>query len=141
MDEDTALTPRTTSDHVLLQGPTRLRPLRGHRGGRGRPPESPTHVEVTGTEGTLTIRRGVMRGVQSGRLHLQINGEPENIDEGPAASMPDAAANVAAYHAMLRDDILERYAKRAGRQPRYSAEPPCGCCASLVISRGATGEL
>ena len=48
----------------------------------------------------------VLAGVQSGRLQLLINGQPEKIDEGPLASMPDAAANVAGIYAMLRDDIL-----------------------------------
>ena len=72
----------------------------------GRPPESPTLFEIMGTDGTLTIRGGAMRGVQSGRLQLLINGAPEKIDEGLLTSMPDAAANVAGIYAMLRKDIL-----------------------------------
>ena len=103
--EDTTLKPRTTSDHVFLQGQLASGLSVGIEVAGGRPPESPTHVEVTGTKGTLTIRGGAMRGVQSGRLHLLINGEPANIDEGPVSSMPDAAANVAGIYAMLRDDI------------------------------------
>jgi hypothetical protein len=47
-----------------------------------------------------------MRGFQSSRLHLSINGEPQSVDEGEIASMPDTAANVAFLYAALRDDIL-----------------------------------
>ena len=103
---ENALQPRSTSDHVFLQGRLSSGVAIGVEVAGGQPPESPTHFEVTGTEGTLMIKGGAMRGVQSGRLHLLINGESQNIDEGPAGSMPDAAANVAGIYTMLRDDIL-----------------------------------
>jgi hypothetical protein len=47
-----------------------------------------------------------MRGVQSGRLTLSIDGEQEQLDEGAVAGMPDAAANVAGLYTLLRNDIL-----------------------------------
>ena len=103
-DDDT-LRPRTTSDHVFLEGQLSSGVPIGIEVAGGRPPEAPTQFEVTGTEGTLTIHGGAMRGVQSGRLELLIDGEPQRIEEGPLASMPDAAANVAGIYAMLRDDI------------------------------------
>ena len=46
-----------------------------------------------------------MRGFQAGRLHLGLNGEPQAVDEGESAGMPEGAANVAAVYAALRDDI------------------------------------
>ncbi len=104
--DDAAPIPRTTSDHVFLHGQLSSGLPVSIEVAGGRPPELPTVFEVAGTDGTLTIRGGAMRGVQSGRLELLINGELENIDEGPLASMPDAAANVAGIYAMLRDDIL-----------------------------------
>ena len=97
---------RTTSDHVFLQGQLSSGVPMSIEVAGGRPPESPTLFEIMGTDGTLTIRGGAMRGVQSGRLQLLINGAPEKIDEGLLTSMPDAAANVAGIYAMLRKDIL-----------------------------------
>jgi predicted dehydrogenase len=72
---DPTLKARSTSDHVFL--------LAQHMSGipvsievaGGRPKEAPTSFEVTGTEGTLTIRGGAMRGVQSGRLQWFLNQE------------------------------------------------------------------
>lgn len=104
--ERSVLQPRTTSDHVFLQAQLSSGAAIGIEVAGGRLPQSPTHFEVTGTEGTITIHGGAKRGVQSGRLRLLINGESQNIDEGPVASMPDAAANVAGMYALLRDDIL-----------------------------------
>ena len=72
----------------------------------GRSPDAPTKFEVTGTEGTLTVLGGAMRGVQSGRLRWLLNGQEQPLAEGPVSSMPDAAVNVAGIYAMLRDDIL-----------------------------------
>ncbi len=104
--EDAAHKPRTTSDHVFLQGQLSSGVPVSIEVAGGRPTDLPTLFEIAGTDGTLTIRGGAVRGVQSGRLQLLINGEPDKIDEGPVASMPDAAANVAGVYAMLREDIL-----------------------------------
>ena len=104
--KDAVLRPRTTSDHVFLQGQLSSGMPVDIEVAGGRPPEAPTLFEIAGTDGTLTIRGGAMRGVQSGRLQLLIDGKSEKIDEGPLASMPDAAANVAGLYALLREDIL-----------------------------------
>ena len=61
---------------------------------------------MIGTEGKLTIQGGAMRGVQLGRLQLLVNQKPQHSEEGPVASMPDAAVNVAGIYVMLRDDVL-----------------------------------
>ncbi len=103
---DKAPQQRTTADHVFLHGQLASGASIGIEVAGGRRPDSPTHFEVIGTEGTLTVQGGAMRGVQSGRLQLGINGEMQNLDEGSLASMPDAAVNVAGVYATLRDDIL-----------------------------------
>ena len=46
-----------------------------------------------------------MRGFQSGRLELDVSGEPQPVDEGEAAGMEDTAASLAGTYAALRDDI------------------------------------
>ena len=104
--EDSALQPRTTSDHVFVQAQLVSGVAVGIEVAGGRPPQAPTSFEVIGTEGTLVISGGAIRGVQSGRLQLLIDDKPQLLDEKEAASMPDAAANVAGLYAMLRDDIL-----------------------------------
>ena len=104
--EGAALQPRTTSDHVFLQGQLAASVAIGIEVAGGRPPQAPTLFEVIGTGGTLAIHGGAMRGVQSGRLQLRINGTMQPLHEGETAAMPDAAANVAGLYVMLRDDIL-----------------------------------
>ena len=72
----------------------------------GRPPDAtPFSFEVVGTEGGFTLEGGAMRGFQSGRLSLSVNGKAERVDEGETASLPDIAANVAKMYEVLRDDI------------------------------------
>lgn len=73
----------------------------------GRPADTPFQLEVVGDKGTLVLDGGAPRGFQSGRLRLSLNGEPQAVDEGETASMPDGAANVAAIYAALRDDIAQ----------------------------------
>ena len=96
---------RTTSDHILLQAELPSGVAIGIEVAGGRPPHEPTHFEITGTDGTLSLQGGAMRGVQSGRLQLLLNGEPQAVEEGVLADIPDAAANVAGIYATLRDDI------------------------------------
>ena len=105
LGDDSVPQPRTTSDHVFVEAQLASGVAVGIEVAGGRPPQAPTSFEVVGTKGTLVIRGGAMRGVQSGRLHLFIDEEPQTLDEGEAATMPDAAANVAGLYAMLRDDI------------------------------------
>lgn len=71
----------------------------------GRPKEAPTYFEITGTAGSVAIRSGAMRGVQSGRLRWFLNDGLQPVEEGAIASMPDAAANLAGVYALLQDDI------------------------------------
>ena len=61
---------------------------------------------MIGETGTLVLGGGAPRGVQSARLWLEIDGAPVSVEEGEAAGLPDAAANIAGIYAALRDDIL-----------------------------------
>ena len=72
----------------------------------GRPPATPSQLEVVGDKGVLVLKGGAPQGFQSGRLKIFLNGEPQQLDEGEIASMPDEAANVASMYAALRNDIL-----------------------------------
>ena len=98
---------RTIPDHLLVQA-------RLASGGAlsvavvgGCPPDAtPFCLEVTGDNGKLSLEGGAPRGFQSARLRLLLKGEPQSVDEGGAASMPDPAANVAGVYTALRDDIL-----------------------------------
>lgn len=96
---------RTTYDHVLVQG----RLLNGASAAvevaGGRPPATPSLLEIVGDKGVLRLEGGAPRGFQSGRLRLLIDGETQAVDEGESAGLPDGAANVAGLYAALRDDI------------------------------------
>lgn len=97
---------RVTFDHLLLQGRLAQGGALSVEVAGGRPPETPFRLEVVGETGTLHLDGGAPRGFQSGRLTLSLNGQPQRVDEGELAAMPDAAANVAGMYAALRDDIL-----------------------------------
>lgn len=104
--DDKEVRKRVTFDHLLMQ--SRL----AHGGALsvevagGRPPKTPFRLEVVGETGTLRLDGGAPRGFQSGRIMLSLDGQPQQVDEGELAAMPDAAANVAGVYAALRDDIL-----------------------------------
>ena len=98
---------RTTSDHVFLQAQLASGVPLGIEVAGGRPPQAATIFEVIGTDGTMTLLGGAMRGVQSGRIELQLNGKLQHPEEGEETAMPDAAVNVAGIYARLRDDIQE----------------------------------
>lgn len=106
--------PRTTFDHLLLQGRLAQGGTLSAEVAGGRPAETPFWMEVIGETGTLRLEGGAPRGFQSGRLTLLLNGVAEPVDEGELSSMPDAAANVAGVYAALRDDIAERTSTVAG---------------------------
>ena len=65
----------------------------------------PFHFEVIGEVGSLALDGGAMRGFQSGRLALRLNGEQQPIEEGELSGLPETAMNVAGVYAALRDDI------------------------------------
>lgn len=114
---------RTTFDHLLVQGRLASGATASVEVAGGRPAGTPFQLEVVGEAGGLLLDGGAPRGFQSGRLRLSLNGEPQAVDEGETASMPDSAANVAAIYAALRDDIARgthtvpdfRYAVRMAR--------------------------
>jgi len=97
---------RSLPDHVLVQARLAQGAALSLEVAGGRPPEEPFRLEAVGTEGVLTLEGGSARGFQAGRLRLFLNGEPQRVDEGETASMPDESANVAAVYAALREDIL-----------------------------------
>ncbi len=98
---------RSVPDHILMQARVANSGALSVEVAGGRPPEAVTfQMTVTGTAGELTLDGGAVRGFQSGRLRLSLNGKPEHVDEGEVASLSDEAANVAGMYAALRDDIL-----------------------------------
>lgn len=96
---------RTTFDHLVLQSRFARRSTLSLEVAGGRPPGTPFELEVVGDRNVLRLTGGAARGFQTGRLTLLIDGEPQNVDEGELASIPDAAANVAGIYAALRDGI------------------------------------
>ena len=74
----------------------------------GRPPgATPFRLEMTGGDGDIVLEGGAPRGFQSGRLRVLLKGQLQTVDEGEVAALPDAAANVAAVYAALRDGVLK----------------------------------
>ncbi len=96
---------RMTFDHLLVQGRLAGGVAASVEVAGGRPAGTPFSLEITGETGVLTLAGGAMRGFQAGRLHLALDGEPQAVDEGESAGMPEGAANVAGVYAALRDDI------------------------------------
>ena len=103
--DDPVPRPRTTFDHLLLQARFTAGGVLDAEVAGGRPPDTPFVLTAVGTSGVLKIDGGAMRGFQSGRLTLSLNGEPQSVDDGELASLSDAAANVAGVYAALRDGI------------------------------------
>ena len=98
--------PRRTPDHLLTQSRFAEGAALSIEVAGGLPPEAVTfRLEVTGATGALALHGGAIRGFQSGRLSLSLNGKPEHVEEGELASLPDTAVNVAGMYAGLRDDI------------------------------------
>ena len=104
--DDKEVRKRVTFDHLLMQGRLAKGGTLSVEVAGGRPPETPFRMEVVGETGTLRLDGGAPRGFQSGRMTLSLDGQPQRVDEGELAAMPDAAANVAGVYAALRDDIL-----------------------------------
>ncbi len=100
--------PRRTYDHLLVQARMASGAALAVEVAGGRPPETPFRFEIVGETGVLELTGGAPRGFQSGRLRLLVDGAPQEVDEGALAGLPDAALNVAATYADLRDDIAGR---------------------------------
>ena len=97
---------RSTPDHLLVQARLAGGGAVSVEVAGGRPPEAtPFRLEVTGDAGNLVLEGGAARGFQSGRLRLSLAGQPVRVDEGEAALLPDAAANVAGVYAAMCEDI------------------------------------
>jgi predicted dehydrogenase len=72
----------------------------------GRTGETPFHLDLVGEKGHLRLDGGAPRGLQAGRIGLIRDGDRQAVDEGPFATLSDAAINVAGVFAALRDDIV-----------------------------------
>lgn len=97
---------RSIPDHLLVQARLEAGGAVSVEVAGGQGPDAAFRLEVTGDRGVLVLAGAAPRGFQSGRLHLSLNGRAGTVDDGEAAALPDAAANVAAAYAVLRDDIL-----------------------------------
>ena len=112
--DDQAPRPRTTFDHLLVQARFDAGGVLNAEVSGGRPPETPFRLTAVGTSAVLEIAGGAMRGFQSGRLRLSLDGKPQSVDDGELASLSDAAVNVAGVYAALRDDIRGGTSRAAG---------------------------
>ena len=97
--------PRRTFDHLMVQARVSSGAALSVEVAGGRPAGTPFRFEIVGETGVLALEGGAPRGFQSGRLRLLVDGEPHVVDEGQLAPLADAALNVAATYAELRDDI------------------------------------
>ena len=97
---------RSTADHLLVMARMAGGEAVSIEVAGGRPGNAtPFRLEVTGERGELALEGGAMRGFQSGRLRLSLNGKEEAVDQGEVGGFADAAANVAGMYALLRDDL------------------------------------
>lgn len=98
---------RTIPDHLLVQAKLGVGAGVGVEVSGGRQSSGATfRFDITGEQQSLTLVGGAAVGFQAGRLQLLLDGERQAIDEGELAGLPDAAANVGAMYAALRDDIV-----------------------------------
>ncbi len=97
---------RVIPDHLLVQALLDAGAGVGIEvdGGR-RPSDATFRFDITGERQSLTLVGGAAVGFQAGRLVLLVDGKKQAVDEGELAGMPEAAANVGAMYAALRDDI------------------------------------
>ena len=108
LNKEKSLTPRTTFDHILVQGTLGTGiPLSLEVSGGLPPDKTPFHFEISCEKGTLVLSGGAARGFQAGSLELLVNGQSQPVDASEVGAMPDSAINVAGLYAGLRDDILK----------------------------------
>ncbi len=105
--EEKEIRPRTTFDHMLVQGAAEGGASFSVEVAGGRKGETPFWLEIQGESGVLRLDGGAPRGLQSGRIGLLQDGERVAVDEGELARLPDAAVNVGGVYARLRDDIRQ----------------------------------
>lgn len=97
---------RTIPDHLLVLARTRQGAPVSVEVAGGRPADAtPFRLDVVGTEHHVALVGGAIRGFQSGRLTLLVDGEPQDIEDFPGLS--NEAANVAGLYQALRDDIAD----------------------------------
>ena len=105
--DDKIASKRTTPDHVLVQSRLASGAILGIDIAGGFPTDdTPFKFEVFGESGRLVLTGGAMRGFQSGRLRLELNGESMPVSDGESDTLPDIAANVADTYAAFRNDIV-----------------------------------
>ena len=98
---------RREPDHLLMMARLEHRGVLSVAVDGGRSDDASFRFHVVGERGVLTLHGRAPRGFQSGRLILELDGKVQPIDEGELAGLPDAAFNVGAVYAALRDDIAE----------------------------------
>lgn len=97
---------RTIADHVLVHGRLADGGALAIQVAGGRPPDNtPFTMQITGAEGVITLTGGAPRGFQAGRLTLQLNNAPTEVDTRETEGLPESVVNVAGVYAALRDDI------------------------------------
>lgn len=97
---------RTMADHVLVSARTTGGGVLNAQIVGGRPADdAPFRMDVTGTDGELSLTGGAARGFQAGLLALAVNGAHADTADAGASMLPDTAVNVARVYAALRDDI------------------------------------
>lgn len=105
---------RSTNDHLLVfarladEAPISVE-IAGGREAHG----ETLRLEAVGSHGILTLLGDGLPGFQAGRLRLALNGRELGVDEGSLANLADAAVNVAATYALLREDILRGTSRAA----------------------------
>ena len=95
---------RTIPDHIVLQSRLQYGGVVSAEFAGGRP-NPRFRFEVVGDRGVVVLQGAALRGFQSGRLSVSLNGIPHHIDDGELADLPDAAFNVGAMYARLRDNV------------------------------------
>ena len=96
---------RSIPDHILAQSHLQKSGVMSAEIVGGRPPDTTFRFEVVGDRGLLALDGGNRRGFQAGRLILSLDGNPQSVDEGELAQLPDSACNTGGMYAALRDDI------------------------------------
>lgn len=103
---------RITFDHLLLAGGLRSGAALSVEVAGGRTRGTP--FRLVGETGSIALEGGAPRGLQSGRVRLSVDGQPQPVAEGELAGLSDAAANVGAIYATLRDDVRRGTARSVG---------------------------